>query len=527
MYKNKTKKLTLTIFAITYFVVGLMVFDSYGIPWDEPMQRMIGGVSYKFLVSMIHPIQDPQVLYMPALSTFQDRDYGIIFETPSFALERLLRLEDPRSQYLFRHFLTFLVSSLGVLSIYLIAARRFKDWRIGLFAAILLVLTPRFFAESFYNSKDLLFMAFFAMSINSMLQFVLRPNIRTSLLHALITALTVDFRILGIIIPVGTMILLILRIIKREASIKSICYLGAIYLTSTVILAICFFPYLWESPLSNFLKIIENMAHFRWNGEVLYMGQYIRAASLPWHYAPVWIVITTPAYYLFLFCIGAPVILVAIIKNKFSLWSNNEEMQDSVFLALFISPIAMVIFLHSILYDGWRHLYFIYPAFLLICVRGFVFIDTLTFSGRSLKLMLYGITCCALGYYANWIRVNHPYQFSFFNFFAGHEIRYSFDMDYWGVGNRRALEDLLTKDRRSKIAIYPASLTVLHNSLMLLPENMRARVSLVKSAEESNYVFTNYRNIKESDDQNLKALYPIFHQIKVGSEPIITIYRVN
>jgi hypothetical protein len=206
---------------------------------------------------------------------------------------------------------------------------------------------------------------------------------------------------------------------------------------------------------------------------------------------------------------------------------SNEDQQDFIFLALCLGPVLAVIVLHSVLYDSWRQLYFIYPAFLLLCVRGFVFLSSLTLRSIVLKYILYVITCLALGFYANWIRINHPYQFSYFNIFAGQDIRYRFDVDYWGVGNRRALEDLLKKDQRSHITIYPVSLTVLHNSFMLLPENMRSRVSLAKSAEESNYILTNYRNIKESDDQKLKALYPIFYQIKVDSEPIITIYRVN
>ena len=49
----------------------------------------------------------------------------------------------------------------------------FSDWRIGLLSALFLVLTPRFFAESFYNSKDIVFMAVFAVGMNTTISFVL------------------------------------------------------------------------------------------------------------------------------------------------------------------------------------------------------------------------------------------------------------------------------------------------------------------------------------------------------------------
>ena len=202
-------------------------------------------------------------------------------------------------------------------------------------------------------------------------------------------------------------------------------------------------------------------------------------------------------------------------------------MQDVVFLALFVLPIAIVITLHSVLYDGWRHLYFIYPAFLLVCLRGFVFLRDHFFTKKIAKTFFYLLTCCILGYYAYWIRANHPHQSTFFNIFAGSEKRYRFDIDYWGVGNRRALEKLLEKDPRPQIKIFPVSYTQLDYSFMVLSEDVRYRISLANSEADADYILTNYRNVAFSKDQQLLAKYPIYLQIKVDSEPIITIYKVK
>jgi 4-amino-4-deoxy-L-arabinose transferase-like glycosyltransferase len=45
--------------------------------------------------------------------------------------------------------MTFLFFSLGVLAVFGIATMRFGDYRAGLLAAAFIILSPRFFAESF------------------------------------------------------------------------------------------------------------------------------------------------------------------------------------------------------------------------------------------------------------------------------------------------------------------------------------------------------------------------------------------
>lgn len=524
-----SKNIILALCLIVYLAMGLRLFTSYGIPWDEPIQRTIGGVTYRFLGELVAPQNDPQVTGMPSLATFGDRDYGVIFETPAFAIERLLNFNDSRDQFLLRHLLVFFCSLLGLISIYSLANRRYQNWTLGLLASIFLAISPRFFAESFYNSKDIVLMAFYAMSINTMFRFVLNPSIRNALIHSLTSAATIDIRILGILIPAGTIFLLTYRSLKGEnkKSARNSLPLLASYLIATIIFTIIFLPHLWDSPLKNFYQIFASMAHFRWNNEVLYFGQFIRATNLPWHYIPAWIGITTPVFYLVFFITGFTVTLGIIFKNRFTLWSNDEEMQDVVFLAIFILPIAIVIVLHSVLYDGWRHLYFIYPAFLLVSLRGFVFLRDHFFTKRISRTIFYLITFCALSYYAYWIRANHPYQSTFFNIFAGSEKQYRFDMDYWGVGNRRALEKLLEIDHRPQIKIFPVSYTQLDYSFMVLSENVRYRITLAKSEEDADYILTNYRNVPYAKDQQLLAKYPIYLQIKVDSEPIITIYKVK
>jgi hypothetical protein len=71
------------------------------------------------------------------LADYPDRDYGVAFEAPAFALEHIFRLKDSRDIYMFRHLLTFLVYFGGVFAVYRLAHQRFLDWRTGLLSGTL------------------------------------------------------------------------------------------------------------------------------------------------------------------------------------------------------------------------------------------------------------------------------------------------------------------------------------------------------------------------------------------------------
>ena len=51
----------------------------------------------------------------------------------------------------------------------------------------------------------------------------------------------------------------------------------------------------------------------------------------------------------------------ANIRIADNLWRGKKELQDLIFFLTFSIPIFITIILYSTLYDGWRHLYFIYP----------------------------------------------------------------------------------------------------------------------------------------------------------------------
>src|SRR5262249_31249163 len=199
--------------------VGLGVYRDYGISLDEPGQRWLGAVTLAYVAKRFAPsllARAPSDLrHVQSLNDYPDLDHGVAFEAPAAALEAILGIVDQKNAFMFRHLLTFLVALAGIYAVQRMAERRFSDWRIGLLAALFLVLTPRLFAESFYNSKDIVFMALFAIAMNTMIVFVLKPGFKTAFLHALASGVAIDVRIMAVLLPAATVAIPNVRFAKQ------------------------------------------------------------------------------------------------------------------------------------------------------------------------------------------------------------------------------------------------------------------------------------------------------------------------
>ncbi len=141
-------------------MLGVAIYRDYGISFDESGQRVTGAVTVKHVIERFAPSLVPLAMNdLVPLDEYKDNDYGVAFEAPAVVLEMLFGRTDTRDIFLFRHLVTFLVCLGGAYAVYSLALRRFADRRIALLAVAFLVLTPRLFAESFYNSKDAVFLA--------------------------------------------------------------------------------------------------------------------------------------------------------------------------------------------------------------------------------------------------------------------------------------------------------------------------------------------------------------------------------
>lgn len=505
--------------------LGLLLFADYGISIDEHISRDNGMITLKHLAQRLKPAwvarhHDFEQYPIP-LSDYVDRDYGVAFETPVSLLEQGLRLTDTRDKYLLRHLCTFLVCFGGLIAVYQLATRRFRDWRIGLLTALWLVLSPRLFAESFYNDKDAVFMAMFAIAMNTGIRFLLRPTPGRAAWHALACALAIDVRIMGILLPLYTLALLTWRSLRAEVPWPRVAVSAAVYGTLLAGLVLLFWPYLWPAPNPNLRAAFQNMSTFRWDGTVFYNGIDVPASNLPWHYTLVWLGITTPILYLAAALLGLGLAGYQLLRQHWRLWADEQGLQDVFFLGFFAGPLLAVILLHSVLYDGWRQLYFIYPAFLLLAMRGWVAATQWRPRWADWPRLLYAGTALSLVLTAAQMVRDHPLQNVYFNLLAGPRVDKRFEMDYWCLGYRQDLAYIVAHDARPLIKVFapPPNSAALNGQM--LPPAQRTRLRFVEHPEEADYIITNYRNPSYRD----YSYPPQVYEIRADGRRVHGVYR--
>jgi hypothetical protein len=523
-----TKYLPVLVFLL-YFLLGMGVHKDYGLSWDEPISRLNGWVSLSHVVKKVNQqTQEAKFKDTFELHSYVDRDYGVAIELPLAAAEHFFGMKEDRKVYQFRHAITFTLCFLGGLAVYSMARRRYESMGVGLLALGIYVFSPRLFAESFYNSKDMVFMAAFAIAMFSLYRLMETPSLKNALLHGLLTAFAMDIRVQGVVMWAATVGVFGMMAIKSELSWKTSSIRLAQYTATLVLFTILMWPLLWENPLQNFLDTLHNMSHFRWDGNVLYLGQSFNAAHLPWHYLPVYIALTIPLPHLLAVGLGAMAILGHALSGR-TLWTDSKSRFDFVVLMFFVAPIAGVIALHSVLYDGWRQMYFVFGPLVLLSVRGVEPIIRRWGTGGGKPILLSVMAGLMILPSLVWTVRNHPLQNVYFNALAPSPWHQNFDVDYWGLANKRVLRAILQDKKEGPISVKVLSATPLQDSMVFFGPGDRDRVSFVQDMSSAMYLMSNFRSQSEISpeltDEALAAHWTVMHQQIVGGELIAVVYK--
>ncbi len=531
-FLNKRKSYVVSLYFILLLIVGLTTFSDYGISFDEPVSRTNGGISLRYIADKfdINYLKNDSVLaqFETPLKDYYDRDYGVAFDLSAFFIERLLLLNDSRNQYLLRHFLTFLVFYIGVISIYKLATLRFNHWGYGILAATMLVTSPRIYGEAFYNNKDIVFLGLCAACAYTMLSLQRRMHWRTAVLHGLVTAVAINVRIAGVIFLPLTLLALAIGYFNHRLSLKKLFIILFIYGVVSAVFTYALWPWLWENPLRNFLFALKNMSQFRWDHFNLYMGEYVSAKNLPWHYAPVWIAITTPMIFGLGFIFGLFSCVVSLVKLKLRAFESDAIVQDFLLAGTTCAPLLATYIFNSTLYDGWRQLYFLYPSMIVLAITGFRYLSAWHIPLKAhISKLLVALVAAQILLNAVWMIKAHPFQHAYFNQLVANRLLPTFELDYWGLTNLQALKVILAHDSRKRITIAPIGATALEQSILMLERDERLRVIAVLPGNDPDYFITNYRFFESRKSQMLieQPGHTIFYEINLDKRRLLTIFK--
>jgi len=487
-------------------LVGLFLYKDYGVSWDESIDRTNGLVNAKYMLGYVAPdwvAKQPVLTNVPSFYGHSEIDHGALFHLPLAFYEIFKGGIDSRAYYLLRHFCTFLTFVLGTWAMYNLGRIRFRSWQWGLLASTLLVLSPRIFADAFYNGKDLVFMALFTLAIYTLVRLLERPTLGRAVLHGLATAAATDVRILGCMLFALSIGMFALEALLAPGTKKSrwlLLQVVLVYCVATWVFTVAGWPYLWEDSVASFAQAFDNMQRFRWEGTLLYIGDMVLATELPWHYAPVWIAISTPVAYTLAFVVGSLSYVFLLLRRGLAPLRTFEGRLDLLFSGWFVIPIFMVVALHSIIYDGWRHLYFIYPAMLLLAVRGIYAVWQLSQPRPALRRVALAVAVLAGmegAYTLGRMVTSHPHQQIYFSFLPAHKAEALFERDYWGLSYREGLEWILAHDSAPILHVNNGAFPiVLENNLAILKPEDRARFQITSDPKDL-YYFAGYRTHPE------------------------------
>ena len=528
------------LFFIALFFFQLFIVNDYGFSHDEELSRLNGLVSYNYILEKFNF----NTIYLhpdtPKLENYIDRTYGVIFELLLVIIEKALNLDNSKLIYLTRHYLTSFTFFIGCIFFYL-TLRKFFSKKISLLGTLIFLSHPRIFAHSFYNSKDIVFLVFFCISNFFLINFFFKQNLKNIFFLSISISLAICVRPMAIIIPFLFIFFYIMQNLDKK-NLKKI-FLLIPFSFFTIFLTILLWPFLWDDP-SRIFEVLKSMSKFEWIGEVFFNGKYYTARYMPWYYAPIMILITTPIFQISLFVIGFLIIsktlfinLLDLNNSKENVWKNEIEFFLLYSLIIIFLPLFLIIEFNSTIYTGWRQIYFIYPSIIFVCIFGLDYIFKYKYLKKYILILI--TLSLSLNFFNSF--KNHPYQYNFYNSLVKDKDLKNFEHDYWGVSNLDILKKIEDFSDEEYYYIYIFSVNPYNYSLNMISEKDKNKFKFVQNLQDADFILSNhyYQDYYYKEKDYLESKHPLYiedflnskfdlvYEIKSNNVRINSIYKKN
>lgn len=530
------------LFFICYFLTGTFIVGDYSITPDEPLHRINGFISLKYIFDFLNLNVDlsRHVNNIPSLHEDWRKTYGVIFDLPLAYLEFFFNIENKNNVYLMRHYFTFSIFFIACIYFYFFIKKNVDYQILAFIGVLMLITTPRIFSHSFYNSKDIIFLSLMIIAAFYSLQVIKNFSIKNIVLSCLFCACATNIRVIGFYLPLLTFFFYYFKN-KRSSEIKT-HYFFVLYFLLYFSFLYLIWPFLWENPITNFIVVFTESMNYPawWSFKIFYLGKFINPENLPWHYFFVWFSFTTPIVFLLLIVSSLVIFLkkyfnhfIKIDFNKdISLWSSDLQMTNLYIFLVFFIPIFFVVCLNSTLYNGWRHLFFVYPFLIFLSIQTINSINK-----KYIKnYFKFFILVMGIQFFFNclFILKTHPVQNVYFNIFAKEFAMKKLPIDYWGLGNKNSIDILIKKNKNIFLNISTASYSDLNN--IFLSENEAGKYSKNLSFNgtskelriKSNYIFTNFyydRDPKNVEKYKIPDSFSSYYKFTINGITVNEIFK--
>ena len=480
-----------------FAVAGVAVVDDYGIGLDENAEQRIARTALDYALNYsFGAAEELELRYKYPGEQY----YGVAFSLPLLLAERALGLKDSRDIYLMRHMLTHLLFIAGGFACGMLAYRMMGSRWLAMLAMLMFLLHPRLYAHSFFNTKDIPFAVMLIIALYLTHRAFRKDTLGAFLLCGICVGLAINLRGFGLMLL--PMILAMRGLDLWQASgeeRKRALKTGVALAVAAIATAWIAHPYYWENPL-RFIEGLRVLSQFPAIRENLFMGEIYRSDAVPWNYIPAWFGITAPPLTLALGAIGCAAVCRQAIMRPIAALRDRETRFGVLLLGCVALPVAAFIILQSNIYNGWRHMYFLWGPFCLIAAIGLRAIadsdagqggwniaarlpGLVRGGGRrhmARRTLAYGAAGVGLATTLTAMAALHPHQQVYFNALADTKtpgaLAKRYDMDYWQVSQRQSLEYLLARYPDNARRVWPRKA-----SELILPQNDRERVTSLDS----------------------------------------------
>jgi len=121
IFLDKKSRYIIVIFFLAFFILGLFIFQDYGISTDETMQRALGYNTLNLILDA------DSTIFLQA-----NRYHGTIFTLLAVLAEKIFVLKDIRAIYLTKHFMVFLLFFLSCIAFFSALQKYFQKLEMGL-----------------------------------------------------------------------------------------------------------------------------------------------------------------------------------------------------------------------------------------------------------------------------------------------------------------------------------------------------------------------------------------------------------
>ena len=491
-----------------FLLLGLVLSGDYGVGTDEQIQRLIAIANLDYILGSAG---------IDGLLPYPENIYGVSFELPLLLAERALGLTDYYHIHRLRLILSHLFFIAAAFCCYLLVYRLFNNRLLAIVALLLFLLHPRLYAHSFLNSKDLPFLSMFMIALYLLERAWRRDTVGAFVLLGLAVGVLTNLRIMGVMLLPAVLALRGFDLLATGAwgRRKHILVTAGVFALIAGLTPLVLSPYAWSQPLdylpSQLSLTVKNPIYVA----QLFQGESIIPTETPPHYALTWFAITTPPFILLLGLVGIAAAAGRALTRPRAVFGNTRLRFWVLLLACFILPLLAVAWQNFVLFDNWRHLYFIYAPFCLLAVLGLHWLAAALARRRPLKAGLYGLAGVGLGLIALQMAQLHPHQHIYFNFLVDRTtpeyLRTQYELDPWIMADRGAYQNLLERHPGETMTVFD----VRAKSVLALPARERQRLTLhAANTHDPDYVLIWQRDfpqlyLRHGPDLDFNSVYDV------------------